>query len=111
MVAQHWKVDTEWFAHAPLARDAGVPEQVLDDLGHGRTPTFDDEIDHVTYDYTREVLKVSGLTQSCFDAASKLFGTEALVDLTGLVGYYTLIGMIMNSFEVRPKNATIPWRT
>jgi 4-carboxymuconolactone decarboxylase len=110
VVAEYWKVDTEWFAHAPLALGAGIPQNILDDLGIGKTPKFDNEADRVTYEYTREVLKVSGLSQSSFDAASKLFGTEALVDLTGLVGYYTLLGMVMNSFEVRPKNAAVPWR-
>jgi 4-carboxymuconolactone decarboxylase len=110
IVAEYWKVDTEWFAHAPLALQAGVPAQVLDALGAGREPGFDDDGDRVCYAYVREVLKCAGLSQSAFEAAKQHFGNEAMVDLTGLVGYYTLLGMVMNSFEVRPKNADIPWR-
>ena len=38
------------------------------------------------------------------------FGEAGVVDLTGLVGYYTLLAMTLNTFEVPvPEGADIPW--
>jgi 4-carboxymuconolactone decarboxylase len=39
-----------------------------------------------------------------------LLGERGSVDLTGLVGYYTLLAMTLNAFEVAvPADAEIPW--
>jgi 4-carboxymuconolactone decarboxylase len=40
-----------------------------------------------------------------------LLGEEGVVDLTGLVGYYTLLALTLNAFEVPvPEDGKVPWR-
>jgi 4-carboxymuconolactone decarboxylase len=41
-----------------------------------------------------------------------LLGEEGVVDLTGRVGYYTLLALTINAFEVPvPEDGKVPWRT
>ncbi|MEX0941143.1 MAG: hypothetical protein WD002_01195 [Pseudomonadales bacterium] len=30
MVGRHWQAQYEWYAHAPMAREAGLPAEVID---------------------------------------------------------------------------------
>jgi hypothetical protein len=69
--------------------------------------------DRVAYRFVKAVLASSGMTSiddAVFDDARRAFGEAGIVDLAGLVGYYTLLAMVLNTFEVRPENAGIPWR-
>ncbi len=111
VVAAHWKADTEWNTHAPLALKHGVPTDVMDDIGKNLPPRFSDEADCVAYNYARELLASSNPSDATFQAAHRLLGNEGIVDLTGVVGYYSMLAMMLNSAQVRPANANIPWRT
>ena len=41
-----------------------------------------------------------GLAQGLYDDAVKLLGERGLVEIIGLCGYYTLVSMTLNAFEV-----------
>src|SRR5258708_3125559 len=38
MVAKHWRAQFEWFAHARLARNAGISEEIIGAIQRGETP-------------------------------------------------------------------------
>jgi 4-carboxymuconolactone decarboxylase len=111
IVAQRWKASYEWYVHAPLARKQGVPNHVLDAMGAGRRPDFAEEGDATVFDYATEVLHSGQVSDPTFARARALLGDESIVDLTGLIGYYTLLAFTINAFEVEiPEDANIPWR-
>lgn len=111
VVAAHWKADTEWNTHAPLALRHGVPAEVIASIGANARPEFAEEADRVAYEYAQELLATSNPSDETFQAAHRMFGDEGVVDLTGVVGYYTFLAMVLNAAQVKPANASIPWRS
>ena len=42
------------------------------------------------------------ISDATFDAARTALGDQGVVDLTGLLGYYSIVGYTLNAFEVEP---------
>jgi 4-carboxymuconolactone decarboxylase len=111
-VGQHWQADYEWFAHAPIAATQGVPAAVIAAVGAGgESIPFDAPADAVVVGFVRALLRTGRVPDAEFAAAQALLGQKATVELTGLVGYYSLLAMQLNTFEVAPPpTVPIPWR-
>jgi 4-carboxymuconolactone decarboxylase len=110
LVAARWRADYEWYAHSSLAAKQGIPQDVLDAIGAGDRPVLADPADEIVYEFASELLGSGRVSDKTFAAAIRLLGEPGAVDLTGLLGYYTLLAMTLNVFEVDvPEDATIPW--
>jgi 4-carboxymuconolactone decarboxylase len=83
----------------------------MEAVGVGRRPVFAQEPDEVIYDYVSRLLADGRVSDAVFQRARALLGEEGVVDLTGLVGYYTLLALTLNAFEVPvPEDGKVPWR-
>ena len=102
ITARHWRSGFEWNAHAKLARAAGLPESVIEAIGHADTPEFDDPADEVIYVFALELLATQGVSQPVFDRARELLGEVGVVDLIGVLGYYGLVSMTINALRIPP---------
>jgi 4-carboxymuconolactone decarboxylase len=110
IVAQHWQADYEWYAHAALALKQGLSEEVMEAIGSGWRPVFAQESDEIVYDYVSRLLTDGRVSDVMFQRARALLGEAGIVDLTGLVGYYTLLALTINAFEVPvPEDGKVPW--
>ncbi len=111
-VGQHWKADYEWFAHAPIAAKQGIPAEVIAAIGSGAaTVPFDAEADAVVVNFVRSLLRTGQVPDAEYAAAQALLGDKGTVELTGLVGYYSLLAMQLNTFQIEPEpGVPIPWR-
>lgn len=110
IVAAHWRARYEWFAHANLARRQGIQNDVLDAIARHEAPSFEREEESAVYDFCAELLRKGRVTDPTFDRCRRLLGDRGSVDLTGLVGYYSLLAMQLNAFEVAvPADADVPW--
>jgi 4-carboxymuconolactone decarboxylase len=110
LVARHWQADYEWYAHSALALKQGISEEVMEAIGAGRRPVFAQESDEVVYDYVSSLLADGRVSDAVFQRARGLLGETGIVDLTGLVGYYTLLALTLNAFEVPiPEDGKVPW--
>ncbi|MBK1657516.1 carboxymuconolactone decarboxylase family protein [Paracraurococcus ruber] len=110
-VGQHWKAAYEWYAHAPIAAKQGVPEAVIEAIGTGAASIpFDAEPDRVVVGFVREVLRTGQAGDATYAAALALLGEKGVVELTGLVGYYSLLALQLNVFQVAPPDPfKAPW--
>ncbi|MBL6454031.1 carboxymuconolactone decarboxylase family protein [Belnapia sp. T6] len=110
-VGEHWKAAYEWYAHAPIAAKQGVPEAVIQAIGSGAAAIpFDAEPDRVVVGFVRELLRTGQVGEAAYTAAKALLGEKGTVELTGLVGYYSLLAMQLNVFQVAPSPPfTAPW--
>jgi 4-carboxymuconolactone decarboxylase len=110
-VGQHWKAAYEWYAHAPIAAKQGVPEAVIAAVGAGAAAIpFDSEADRVVVDFVRPLLRTGQVEDAAYAAAQALLGDKGTVELTGLVGYYSLLAMQLNVFRIAPPPPfTAPW--
>ncbi len=109
-VGQHWKAAYEWFAHAPIAAKQGVPQAVIDAIGQGQAPAFDQDADRAVHDFVRVLLREGKVPDAIYAPVQALLGDKGAVELTGLVGYYSLLAMQLNVFQIAPPpTVPIPW--
>jgi len=100
ITAKFWRAQYEWYAHAPLAVKAGVPAGAIEAIRTGDTPHFEAEDEALVYDACTEIIRTQRLADSSFTAVTRTLGEVGLVELTSIIGYYTLIGTTLNVFQV-----------
>ncbi len=105
-VAVHWRAAFEWEAHAQIARQAGLPAEVMSALQRGETPIFTDPGDAVVYGFIVELLRDRRIDEATWTAALGQLRLEGVVDLIGVVGYYSLIAMTLIGFEIPPMSGS-----
>lgn len=107
ITAREWSQDYEWYVHHPIALKAGIRDEVADAIAAGRRPAAMNPDEEIVYDYVTELLKTKQISDATFDRAKARFGTKGVVDMTGIVGYYSFIAMQLNAAKYpAPKNGT-----
>lgn len=103
-----WQADFEWYAHLGPARAAGIPEAVIEAIRLGETPPLEDAQSQAVYAVARAMHQDRRLSAALYDQAKAALGERGLVDLIGILGYYTLIAMTLNAFEVETPDGSRP---
>jgi 4-carboxymuconolactone decarboxylase len=96
----HYKAEFEWWAHVRFAHDAGIPERVTEAVRKGETPLLPDDDQRVVHKVALELNRTHRLSDATFDEARRVLGLPALIDLIAIVGYYGLVSLTLNSFEI-----------
>src|SRR5438874_9523515 len=99
--AREWSVQFEWFAHYPLALQAGLSPAILADLRVGKRPENMKPEEAVTHDFTVELCRNHVVSDVTFQKTKTLLGEKNVVDLTSLIGTYISIGALLNVAEVK----------
>jgi 4-carboxymuconolactone decarboxylase len=106
----YWKAGFEWAHHAPLGIKAGLDPAAVEQIRVGGSPRFAREDEQAVYDFATELLTTRRVPPPIWDRARILLGTEALIDIVGILGYYSLISLTINAFEVPlPPGAAPPF--
>jgi 4-carboxymuconolactone decarboxylase len=100
MVGAHWRSNFEWFAHSRLAIDAGVAEDTVTAIERGEEPSLDKDDERAVYDFTRGLLTSGRVSDAAYEAALGHVGERGVVELTQLIGYYCLVSLTLNTFEI-----------
>jgi 4-carboxymuconolactone decarboxylase len=109
-VGARWQAEFEWWAHAPMAREHGVADAVVDAIGRGEEPPFEADDERAVYKVARQLSLSGCLDQETYDAAHRFVGDAGMVELVSLCGYYTLISFLLNAFAVPlPPGAAPVW--
>lgn len=109
-VAARWHAEFEWWAHARMAREQGVPDEVVNAISAGEDPPFAAEDERAVYMVATQLSRTGEVSQEAFDAGHRLLGDAGMVELVALCGYYTLISYLLNTFGVAlPAGATPTW--
>ncbi len=96
----HYKAEFEWFAHVRFAHEAGIPEAVTEAIRKGETPELPDAEQRIVHAAAVELTRHHKLSDATFNEAVEVLGLPALVDLIGIVGYYGLVSLTLNAFEI-----------
>ncbi len=104
-----WKADFEWYSHVGPAREAGIAEDIIEAIRTDAEPTFDDEQSRMVYKVSREMHETRQLSDETYVKAEAALGRQPLVDLIGILGYYTLISMTLNAFDVPTPDDSKPF--
>lgn len=109
ITARAWNARYEWYAHYPLALQAGLEPAVAADLAQGRRPGAMSHDEAVVYDFCTELRRDKRVSDATFAAARSLLGEQGVVDLIAVNGYYDLVSMTLNVAEVPvPPDGALP---
>ena len=96
MVARSWTAQYEWYAHKPLALQAGLNPAIVDAIAEGRKPASMQADEEVVYNFCTELLTTRQVSDATFQAATRALGERGVVDLIGATGYYQLVSALLN---------------
>jgi 4-carboxymuconolactone decarboxylase len=88
-----------WNAHAASARKAGVPNALVDALRDRKElPTLAADEAAVVH-FGREFFRTHRVSRGAFQAALEQFGRQGVVELGLTLGNYSLLALMINSFD------------
>jgi 4-carboxymuconolactone decarboxylase len=96
MTAREWTQEYEWSYHYPIAVKAGIPKEIADAIAAGRRPGAMSPDEETVFDFASELLRNKQVSDATFERAKARLGTQGVVDMTGIVGYYTFLAMQLN---------------
>jgi 4-carboxymuconolactone decarboxylase len=100
--------DYEWAAHERAALAAGVPVDVAGAIKLGRTPTFKAAADRIVYEYTTELHRDHYVSDTTYQAAWNLLGTNGLINLTLVIGHYVNVAYTVNAHRIELPAGSTP---
>jgi 4-carboxymuconolactone decarboxylase len=110
IVGAHWTAGYEWHSHAPLAIAAGVDPRAVEAIRTRRAPALARADEQAVYELARELLAIRHVSDGTYRRAVAHLGAKGVVELIGILGYYTLIAMTIKTFEVAvPDGAADPF--
>ena len=100
VTGRFWAAEYEWYAHKKIGLDAGLDPKVVESIRQRRIPDFSSEAEKIVYEFATQLHNDHRVGDATYFAAVKEFGETGTVDLVGILGYYTLISMTLNTFQV-----------
>jgi 4-carboxymuconolactone decarboxylase len=100
VTARIWSSGFEWAHHAPIAISAGISQADVDLISRAQCPRFSDPVLQAIFNFAVELHRDRQVSDQTFGAALAVLGQQGVVDLVGICGYYTLISMTINAFNV-----------
>lgn len=105
---RYWNSAVEWYVHAEAGLRAGLSQAVVDAIRQSHPPHFVQADEAVVYEYTRQLLLNGRVGDTAYQDARETLGDVGIVELTALVGYYTMVAMTLNAHEVPTPDANPP---
>lgn len=103
VVSRAWTQQFEWCTHVPLALAAGTAAETIEALRAGRRPATMSAEEALAFDLATELQQHRGVTDATYRACVQAFGERGVVDLVGLIGYFTAVSMVLNVAHTPPE--------
>jgi 4-carboxymuconolactone decarboxylase len=96
----------EYSAHEPLARQAGLEEEILEIVKYRRAIDITGvpglgRTEKLLIQFARELVSEPKVSAETFASAIEIFGNEGVTDIVGLIGYYSFVAMTLKAFDVQ----------
>ncbi len=112
VVGRHWNSQLEFHVHAEAARNAGLDPVVIEAIRLGIAPVFSDRAEADIYEFARTLPQRGTVAEEIYMAVEQRWGARGVVELTALIGYYTMVCMTLNTHEIPlPDGASPPLDT
>lgn len=100
VTARRWNSQLEWYIHEAAAQAAGLPQAVIDAMLVAMPPSFEDASDAAVYEYSRQLLQNGCVDELAYQGVLGIFGEAGTVELTAIVGYYSMVAMTLNAHQI-----------
>lgn len=90
----------EWAHHVPIALQAGITREQIEQIETWRDSNLFTEEDRAILAFTEEVYNDSRPADETFAAVEKLMDATGLVELTLAIGHWSMVAKFLNTFRI-----------
>jgi len=101
VTGRNWRSNVEWVAHAKMAKNEGVSEEVIQSVFDQVEPPVnapDDE--KLTVAVVRAIHETKDLPLPLYQASIECWGETGLMDIIQTIGFYSFVSMTLNVFNI-----------
>jgi 4-carboxymuconolactone decarboxylase len=88
-----------WNAHAASARQAGVPNALVDALRDRKELPAMAADEAAVVHYGQEFFRTHRVSRGAFQVVLELFGRQGAIELSLVMGNYSLLALLINAFD------------
>ena len=103
-----WSSHFEWEQHAPLAEKNGIKKKDINKIAYAVRPIFKEQKLQVVYDFSAEININKKVSDELYRKTYNLLGQNSIIDIVAICGYYNLISMTINTFEIEAEGSKWP---
>jgi 4-carboxymuconolactone decarboxylase len=105
---RHWTSHHEWTAHKAMALNAGLAPEVIAAIAARRAPELDDGRQQAVYDVSSILLSTGRVPAHLYARGVAQLGERGMVELVGVLGYYCMVSLTLNTFELGLPGSVAP---
>lgn len=108
VVGRHWNSQLEFHIHAEAAKVAGLGAGCIEAIRLGLAPVLAEDEEREIYDYARLLVQTGTVPDDVHAAIVERWGERGAVELTGVIGYYTMVSMTLNAHGIPLPDGAAP---
>ena len=108
VTGRRWTSQVEWWVHARAAAEAGMPADAIEAIRRGESPALSDHDDAAVYEFARQLQHTGQVPLPAYQAVERRWGPRGVVELTAVIGYYTMVSMTLNAHEIPLPDGVAP---
>ena len=108
ITARHWTQQYEWTAHAAIAEREGLSPAIIAAVADGRRPDGMADDEAAVYDFCQELLRGHAVSDPTYARLVSHFDEKGVIDTIGIMGYYQLLAMVMNTARTPLRDGVAP---
>jgi 4-carboxymuconolactone decarboxylase len=102
---KHWGATYAFAVNKRSALKEGLDNDIVEAIEQGREPKLADARDIAAVAVAKELLQTRTLSEATYRRAVEVLGEESLVDVVVTTGFYSMVSMTLNAFDVDPPSA------
>jgi 4-carboxymuconolactone decarboxylase len=112
VTARHCACAVEWHFHEQMALKAGLSRAIIEDIRALRRPAGADADALAVFDFADELNRTKTVRAETHARVLERWKVVGVVELTALIGYYTMVAMTLNAHAIPlPDGARPPFET
>lgn len=100
VTARRWNAQLEWQIHEKAGLKAGLPAAAVESLRLGASPEFTDPEEADVYEFARALQQYGDVPEPVYQRVFARWGAVGAVELSSVIGYYTLVAMTLNVHHI-----------
>jgi len=97
---RHWNSDVEWAVHRRAGEKAGLSTDILAAIEAAGPVVFARIEEREVYEFSRLLLGHGQVPDAEYGAIRSRWGDRGVVELTAIVGYYSMVALMVNAHLV-----------
>ncbi len=100
VTGRRWNSQLEFYIHARAAIAAGLSPECVEAIRVGQPPDFAGQDEVEVYEFARLLQQTGNVPDAVHTAVKARWGVKGVVELTAVIGYYTMVSMMLNAQDV-----------